>query len=112
MMENNQTNNQNQNLLEGEKNEWVFIPLLKAHILKRTDTYVAFLVDGIASGIISAKFLRKKETETMVYFSVPATYEVNCRVREFVNGKWVTTLETKVLAKDIKERITAYNNIK
>ena len=74
-------NEQKQNIqekVEGQE-EWVFIPLSKKHILKRTDAYVLLDVDGIASGIISAKFLRKKETEDMVFFSVPATYATDVR---------------------------------
>ena len=89
--------------------EWVFIPLAKKHIIKRTDTYVLFDIDGIASGIIGAKFLRKKETEETVFFSVPQDYEVNCKVRELVNGKWQTSYEMKVLAKDLKQRILDHN---
>lgn len=106
-MENNQTNKK-ENLL-GEETTWVFIPLLKAHILKRTDSYVLFDVDGIASGIISAKFLRKKETEDMVFFSVPADYEVSCRVRELKNRRWETTLEMKFKASELKDRIIQHN---
>lgn len=83
--------------------------MLKAHILKRTDSYVLLDVDGVASGIISAKFLRKKETDEMVFFSVPADYEIKCRVREQVNGRWETTLEMTMTASDIKERIVAHN---
>ena len=85
---------------------------MKAHIFKRTDTYILFDVDGIASGIISAKFLRKKETDEMVYLSVPADYEINVNVRELVNGRWETISKYNIKAKDIKERIETYNKIK
>ena len=93
----------------GKQTNWVFIPLLKNHILKRTDAYILFDVDGIASGIISAKFLRKKETDEMVFLSVPEDYEVNVRVRDKINGKWQTTLDMKVKAVDLVERIKTYN---
>lgn len=68
-----------------------------------------FDVDGVASGIISAKFLRKKETDDMVFFSVPETYQVKCRVRELVNGKWTTKIELDMPAKDIREKVIAHN---
>ena len=90
----------------------MFIPLLKAHILKRTDTYILFDVDGIASGIISAKFLRKKETDEMVFLSVPSDYEINVNVRDYVNGKWETTSAWKVTAKNLRQKILDYNKVR
>lgn len=107
MMNENQTNNPLERK-EGQE-EWVFLPVSKKHIIKRTDTYVLIDVDGVASGIISAKFLRKKETEDMLFFSVPATYEIKCRIRELVNGKWVTKLEMVENALNLKPRIVAHN---
>lgn len=79
--------------------------------MKRTDEYVLFDVDGIASGIINAKFLRKKETEDYVFMSVPADYKVNVRVRELVNGKWETKMQMNITAEDLKERILTYNKV-
>lgn len=80
--------------------------------MKRTDAYILFDVDGIASGIISAKFLRKKETDEMVFLSVPSEYEVNVRVRDNVNGKWETTSSWKITAKNLRQKILDYNKIK
>lgn len=104
--------NEKPNLQENqERKEWVFIPLLKNHILKRTDAYILFDVDGIASGIISAKFLRKKETDDYVFLSVPAEYEVNVRVREknLKTGKWETKMDMSIKAEELVERIKTYN---
>ena len=104
--------NENKKPLENQKREeWVFLALLKAHILKRTDTYILFDVDGIASGIVSAKFLRKKETEDYVFLSVPPTYEINVRVREknLSTGKWETKMDMSVKALDLAEKIRNYN---
>ena len=98
----NQTTQTNQ---ENTKKEWVFLPLLKTNVLKRTDTYVLIDIDGTASGIISAKFLRKKETDDKVFFSIPEDYEINCRVRELKDMKWVTTKEFKVNPKVLKSLI-------
>lgn len=95
-----------------EKNtntNWVFIPLLKKHIFKRTDTYVLFDVDGTASGIINAKFLRKKESDTMVYISVPSNYEINCNVREKVEGRWTTTKKYVITAEELRPLVLDYN---
>ena len=98
------------NELKNQETEWVFIPLLKSHIIKRTDAYILFDLDGVATGIISAKFLRKKETDEYVYFSVPETYEVKCRTRELKNGKWVTACEVPVKAIYVKEKVLLHNN--
>lgn len=88
---------------------WVFIPLLKKHVLKRTDKYVLIDVDGVASAIINAKFLRKKESDDMLYFSLPETYELNCRVRELVNGRYTTTKEYIITAKELRPLVLDYN---
>ena len=94
-----------------ENTNWVFIPLLKKHILKRTDKYVLFDVDGVASGILNTTFLRKKESEQYVSFSVPADYEISCQVREKVEGIWTTTNKYIVSAKDIKPIVMKYNRL-
>jgi hypothetical protein len=73
---------------------------------------VLFDIDGVASGIISAKFLRKKETEDMVYFSIPEDYEINCSVRELVNMKWVAVKQYKLTANELKPLVLEYNKIK
>ena len=80
--------------------------------MKRTDTYILFDVDGIASGIISAKFLRKKETDEMVFLSVPSDYEINVNVRDYVNGKWETTSAWKITAKNLRQKILDYNKVR
>ena len=93
-----------------EKNtNWVFIPLLKKHIIKRTETYILFDVDGQASGIVNAKFLRKKESDEMVYLSLPANYEVNCNVREKVEGRWTTTKKYVITAEELRPLVLDYN---
>ena len=93
-----------------EKNtNWVFIPLLKKHIIKRTETYILFDVDGTASGIVNAKFLRKKESDEMVYLSLPADYEVNCNVREKVEGRWTTTKKYVITAEELRPLVLDHN---
>ena len=93
-----------------EKNtNWVFIPLLKKHIIKRTETYVLFDVDGVASGIVNAKFLRKKESDEMVYLSLPSDYEINCNVRENIGGKWQTTKKYVITAEELRPLVLEHN---
>lgn len=114
-MKNEQMNNgavvtpQNTNEGKETSNKWVFIPLSKKHILKRTSDYVLFDVDGIASGIVNAKFLRKKESDEMVYLSLPADYEVNCQVREKFEGVWRTTRKYVILAEDLRPLVLEHN---
>ena len=99
--------------LEGQEKrvckEWVFIPLLKTHILSRKPTYVLFDIDGVASGIVNAKFIRKKESETMIYLSLPAEYEVNCNVREKIEGRWTTTKKYVITARELRPLVLEYN---
>ena len=108
MMNNRVAKNQEGQEKEGCK-EWVFIPLLKAHILSRKPTYVLFDIDGTASGIVNAKFIRKKESDTMIYLSLPAEYEVNCNVREKVDGRWTTTKKYVITAKELRPLVLDYN---
>ena len=77
--------------------------------MKRTDTYILFDVDGVASGIVNAKFLRKKESPEMVYLSLPATYEVNCNVREKIEGRWQTTKKYIITAEELRPLVLHYN---
>ena len=78
-------------------------------MIKRTETYILFDVDGIASGIVNAKFLRKKESDEMVYLSLPANYEVNCNVREKVEGLWTTTKKYVITAQDLRPLVLEHN---
>lgn len=113
-MQENQTqmeNTTNNATLVEENEKWVFIPLSKAHILKRTDKYVLFDVDGTASAILNTVFLRKKETDEMVFFSVPADYVIYCRVKEYKEGKWMVTSEYQVTAKNIRPIVLKYNKL-
>ena len=89
--------------------EWVFIPLLKRHVLKRTATYLLFDIDGVASGIVNAKFIRKKESDDMLFLSLPATYEVNCNVREKIEGRWTTTKKYIITASELRPLVLDYN---
>ena len=85
---------------------------MKDNIIKRTKDYVLFDVDGTASGIITAKFLRKKEDEECVFFSIPEDYVITCRVREYKEGKgYQLVKEYQVKAKDLRPLVLAYNKV-
>lgn len=87
----------------------MFVPLLKKHIIKRTETYVLFDVDGTASGIVNTKFLRKKESDEMVYLSLPENYEISCNVREKINGRWEVVKKYVITAKELRPLVLDYN---
>ena len=95
-----------------ESAKWVFIPVMKDNIIKRTDSYVLLDVDGTASGIITTKFLRKKEDDECVFFSIPADYVITCRVREYQEGVGYQTIkEYQVKAIDLRPLVLAYNKV-
>lgn len=100
-----------ENQVNQQATEWVFVPVKKEHIIKRTETYVLLDVDGIANGIITSKFLRKKESEEYVYFSIPNTYSINCNVRKQINGKWTTTESYKLTAYQFRDVVLEYNKL-
>ena len=102
-----ETANTNPSVEEG-KERWVFIPVYKKLVLKRTDTYLLIRVRD-ASAIISTKFLRKKESENYIYLSVPPTYDVQLRVREYDGSKWQTTKEFNLNAQQLAPVIKQFN---
>lgn len=83
---------------------WVFIPLAKALILKRTDKFILFKV-GDGSAIVSAKFKRAKESDTHIFLSVPETYNFGVKYNEYdaESKKFVTYKEVEVPADKMKE---------
>ena len=109
-MKKNQTNQTTPVTKEEKANTgWILIALPKTCEIKRTETYLLFDVDGQASGIVSAKFIRKKESDTHLFISMPEEYEVNCRVREpDQNGKFRTIKEYVIKAKDLRSVVRAY----
>ena len=68
-----------------------------------------FDVDGVASGIVNSKFVRKKESDEMIYLSLPANYEINCNVREKVEGRWVTMKKYVIKAEDLRPIVLDHN---
>lgn len=86
---------------------WVFIPLPKALILKRTDKYILFKV-GDGSAIVSAKFKRAKEHEDMVFLSVPETYNFGVKYNEYdtEQKKFVTYKEVECPANAMKDYLS------
>lgn len=79
--------NVNENV-EGEvkseqKSNWVFIPVHKSRVIKGTDKYYLLNLKSdetySVSTIINAIFKRVKETDDMIYFSVPKNFRFNIR---------------------------------
>ncbi len=121
--------NQNQNHLENsKKNDWVLVAIRKSLIAKRTEDYLLVKLAYGYSVIISAKFLRKKESEEFVYASLPYDYKINARQTELGEDKhWhivdernlfprQLTWELHVVEEQLKdgqplEDILAYSNL-
>lgn len=88
------------------------IALPKKCVIKRTDKYLLFDVDGQASGIVSAKFIRAKESDTHLFISLPADYEVNCRVNERdANGKYFTKQTYVITAFNLRTIVKDYEKL-
>ena len=103
-----QTSNQNPSE-NSKKKDWVLVVIRTLLIVKRTENYVLFKLPNGYSAIINAKFLRKKEHEDKIFLSVPENYEINCNVREKVDGKWATTKSYSVKAVELKSLVDDYN---
>ena len=108
-MKKNQAN-QTSPSVEGTK--WVLLALPKTCVIKRTKDYLLFDVDGQASGIVSAKFIRAKESDTHLFVSLPENYEVNCRVNEpDEKGKYRTIKTYVIKAIDLKAVIKQHEKL-
>ena len=78
--------------------------------MKRTKDYVLFRVkDG--SAIVNAKFIRNKEHEDTIFLSLPEHYDIKVRVEEYNDGKWQTTREYSVSAKELQPIMKEYTQI-
>ena len=97
---------QNQNHLENSKkvqHEWVFLAINKDLIAKRTGEYILVKLAYGYSAIISAKFLRKKESETHIFASCPYDYKIKVRQTKYDvdTEKWVVVEEKTKYPKQI-----------
>ena len=45
----------------------------------------------------------------MVYLSLPDNYEINCNVREKLEGRWTTTKKYVITAKELRQLVLDYN---
>ena len=80
----NEPKTTNQNHLENSKSKgWVFLAIRKDLIAKRTDSYVLVKLAYGWSAIISAKFLRKKESDTHIFASCPYDYKITMRQTQY-----------------------------
>ena len=66
-----------------ENGNWTFMAIRKECVVKRTSDYVLIKVRNGGSVILNAKFVRAKESETMIYVSVPNDYDIKLRYTKF-----------------------------
>ena len=59
------------------------MPVNKELVAKRTEDYLLVKLPYGYSAIISSKFLRKKETDEMLYCSMPYDYKIKTRQTEY-----------------------------
>ena len=87
--------------------QWVFIPLPKALILKRTDKYILFKV-GDGSAVVSTKFKRAKEHEDTIFLSVPENYNFGVKYNSYdaEQKKFVTTKEIECPANAMRDYLS------
>lgn len=112
---NNKKSNKTKNVGVVEKpqtnEEWVFIPLPKSLIIKQTDTYILFKLGENISSIVSAKFKRKKESDSHIYLSVPPSYNFGCKLTSYdaETKKYVKVCEQDLSGQEIKEYLDTYD---
>lgn len=59
---------------------WVFLPVHKSRIIKELDKATLIVVDDFSSTILPKVFRRAKESDTYIYYSLPATFQANIRI--------------------------------
>lgn len=76
---------------------------MKTLVAKRTETYVLIKLSEGQSAIINTKFLRKKESDDTIYFSVPEDYTIRVRRTKYnpSSKKYELVSESDVSPKDI-----------
>lgn len=62
---------------------WVFLPVHKSRIIKNEEKYLLLKIDDNKSTILPKVFKRAKESDTMIYFSLPNDFEINVRVSKY-----------------------------
>lgn len=58
---------------------WVFVPVHKTRIIKELEKAFLIQIDENVSTILPKVFLRKKQTETHLFFSIPADFNIGVR---------------------------------
>lgn len=81
----------------------MFVAIRKDLIAKRTEDYVLIKLPYGYSAIISAKFLRKKESETHIFASLPYDYKIKERQTEYdtESKQWNVVDTREVYAKQL-----------
>lgn len=63
-----------------EQTNWVFLPVHKTRIIKELDKATLIVVDDFISTILPKVFRRAKESDTYIYYSLPASFKANIRI--------------------------------
>lgn len=62
---------------------WVFVPVHKSRVIKVLEKAIIVAIEENVSTILPRVFMRKKETETHIFFSVPADFNINVRYETY-----------------------------
>lgn len=76
-------------MTETNQTNWVFLPVHKSRVIKDEEKYVLIEITDATSTILPKVFKRKKETEDMMFFSLPKDFNINIRTA-YINkdGLW------------------------
>ena len=77
-----------------EKTNWVFLPVHKSRVIKELEKSTLIKVSDSSSTILPHAFRRKKESDTMIYYSLPVGFKINVRFSYNEDGEYKTTDET------------------
>ena len=77
-----------------EKTKWVFLPIHKSRVIKELEKSTLIKISDNSSTILPHVFRRKKESDTMIYYSLPVGFKINVRSPPPPPPEYKTTDET------------------
>ena len=92
--------------MENQKENWVFVPVAKSRIIKELDKAILLKVDDRVSTILPKVFKRKKESDTHIYFSLPANFVVGFRHSNYEkDAKGYVISDTSICIKYAQDKL-------
>ena len=92
--------------MENQKENWVFVPVAKSRIIKELDKAILLKVDDRVSTILPKVFKRKKESDTHIYFSLPANFVVGFRHSSYdEDAKEYVRTDTSICIKKAQDKL-------